>query len=654
MTRLSPMQKSPMKRVQKLKTAIESCVNMSVKNNSNGVKLELRDQIKAATWKFLHDAKELCRKQRNVFMHRTLQNLANDKSIKVCRFDKGNGVAILDAAAYNEKLLSIVNDKSKFSLVNFDINNQNMSSLKRAPWIAKEDSIKYYINTYFKKFLDVTAARKLSPTGTVPGKLYGLAKVHKTGCPLRPVNCMVNTPEYNISKYLDSLIKPIVPSEFSVKSTYDFLDRIRSAAISKSDVMVSFDVVSLFTNVPREHTINKIADGFYDEKLSVIDDGPRANVCKYMKKSAFKSLLHKCTKSHFLFNERVYQQIDGVQMGCPLGPTFANWFLGDIEANIFKDPKAFFPKTYVRYVDDVFAVFRKNSDVELFLNYLNTQHGQLKFTLEKANDDTLPFLDVEVSLAEMGIATKVYRKNTDTETILNYESVAPQSWKTGLFKCLIHRAKNICSNAPSLSYEINYIKKLFSKNGYPDWWLQREEQKMEMGTKRPSEETETKRYAILRLPFFGLCSTRLGRKISKILENEFDVKIRTVFNNYKVGNYFVLKDRLPPLLTPNVVYEFKCAVDSTKSYIGMTTRQLVIRIGEHFNPAKNSAVQDHVAVCQSCVNSNALDRFKVLRSCRSTIETECTEAILIKKHRPYLNKQLASSMGCQFLIKVYK
>ena len=92
-------------------------------------------------------------------------------------------------------------------------------------------------------------------------------------------------------------------------------------------------------------------------------------------------------------------------------------------------------------MDDVFAVFRKNSDVELFLNYLNTQHSQLKFTSEKANDDTLPFLDVEVSLAEMGIATKVYRKNTDTETILNYESVAPQSWKTGLFKCLIHRAK---------------------------------------------------------------------------------------------------------------------------------------------------------------------------------------------------------------------
>ena len=130
--------------------------------------------------------------------------------------------------------------------------------------------------------------------------------------------------------------------------------------------------------------------------------------------------------------------------------------------------------------------------------------------------------------------------------------------------------------------------------------------------------------------------------------------MRTVYNNYKVGNYFALKDRLSPTLTPNVVYEFKCAVDSAVSYIGMTTRQLVVRVSEHFDPTRNSAVQEHVAMCHACSNQNALDRFSILRTCRNTTETECTEAILIKKHRPILNNKLTGSLGCQFTIKVFK
>ena len=639
----------------KIKTAIESCVKKVVGKEAQGVKLEIRDEIKAAMWKFMHDADALCKKPQNVLMHRTLKNLSNENSIKVCRFDKGNGVAILDSKSYCEKLSLIVNDASKFSPVNFDINNQSLSTVTKAPWILKEKSIRYYLNTYFK-FLDETTLWKLSPTGTVPGKLYGLAKVHKTGCPLRPVNCMVNTPEYNISKYLDTLIKPLVPSEFSVKSTYDFLEKIKSTQLAKTDVLVSFDVVSLFTNVPRVHTINRIADGFYDTVRNTIegDEDARSKLCKHMKKSVFKTLLQKCTKSHFLFNKKIYQQVDGVQMGCPLGPTFANWFLGDIEQNIFKTAQPFYPKTYLRYVDDVFAVFKNNSDVELFLDLLNSQHGQLQFTMEKAKGDSLPFLDVEIKLSDLGLDTQVYRKKTDTGTILHYDSVAPQSWKTGLFKCLTHRAKKICNSTTSLSNEICHIKELFWKNGYPRWWLEREEGRSENEDQRTPEESENKRFAILKLPFLGLCSNKPGRKLSKILEGEYDIKIRTVYSNYKVGNYFVLKDRLSPPLTPNVVYEFKCAVDSAVSYIGMTTRQLAVRISEHFDPKKQSAVQDHVAMCRGCSNSNALDRFVILRTCQNSTETECSEAILIKKHLPSLNKQLAVSMGCQFLIKVFK
>ena len=45
-------------------------------------------------------------------------------------------------------------------------------------------------------------------------------------------------------------------------------------------------------------------------------------------------------------------------MGNPLGPTLANWFLGMIEKKIFDQHLSFFPSFYVRYVDDVFAIFQ--------------------------------------------------------------------------------------------------------------------------------------------------------------------------------------------------------------------------------------------------------------------------------------------------------
>lgn len=60
--------------------------------------------------------------------------------------------------------------------------------------------------------VDKTTYKRLLPSGSVPGKLYGLAKVHKVDCPLRPVNCMIVTPEYKMAKFVDDVIKPHAPN----------------------------------------------------------------------------------------------------------------------------------------------------------------------------------------------------------------------------------------------------------------------------------------------------------------------------------------------------------------------------------------------------------------------------------------------------------
>ena len=73
--------------------------------------------------------------------------------------------------------------------------------------------------------------------------------------------------------------------------------------------MISFDVVSLFSNVPLDEAINIIIKTIYDKYEINIP------------KQKMKELFYLCTKNaHFTLNSKTYVQIDGVVMGSTLGP----------------------------------------------------------------------------------------------------------------------------------------------------------------------------------------------------------------------------------------------------------------------------------------------------------------------------------------------
>ena len=112
----------------------------------------------------------------------------------------------------------------------------------------------------------------------------------------------------------------------------------------------------------------------------------------------FKRLLElSVTNSIFLFNNALYKQIDGLGMGLPLSPTFANIFLCYHESIWLQDcPSDFKPVLYRRYVDDTFLLFRDPAHANLFLNYLNSKHQNISFTCEIENNNSLAFLDVNI------------------------------------------------------------------------------------------------------------------------------------------------------------------------------------------------------------------------------------------------------------------
>ena len=103
--------------------------------------------------------------------------------------------------------------------------------------------------------------------------------------------------------------------------------------------------------------------------------------CQYTVKENLKKLLDLATKGMFLYKDKLFQQIDGVSMGSPLGPTIVNFFLAEAETRLLQQQLNSAPKVYFRYVDDIFAIFNKKADSMEFLDRLNSQNKKLQFTM---------------------------------------------------------------------------------------------------------------------------------------------------------------------------------------------------------------------------------------------------------------------------------
>ena len=93
----------------------------------------------------------------------------------------------------------------------------------------------------------------------MPPRIYGLAKIHKQNTPLRPIVSTIGSPTYQLAKYLTKLLPPhLGNTEHFIKDSTHFINKIQEIKLNPEDILVSFDVVSLFTKVPLRDTLNII------------------------------------------------------------------------------------------------------------------------------------------------------------------------------------------------------------------------------------------------------------------------------------------------------------------------------------------------------------------------------------------------------------
>ena len=83
---------------------------------------------------------------------------------------------------YYDKLNNIIKDSKKFKVIKFNIQEDKINVCNSAPWITQERKVIYYCQKYIKNLVSDIEYKKIYPTGSQPGKLYGMAKVHKPNC----------------------------------------------------------------------------------------------------------------------------------------------------------------------------------------------------------------------------------------------------------------------------------------------------------------------------------------------------------------------------------------------------------------------------------------------------------------------------------------
>ena len=213
--------------------------------------------------------------------------------------------------------------------------------------------------------------------------------------------------------------------------------------------MCSFDVSSLFTNVPLDETIEICLD-----KLYALANPPR------LPRLVLKNLLLFATKkSHFVFDGQYYDQIDGVAMGSPLGPVLANIFMCDFEEKwVLKNISQ--PTIWFRYVDDTFTLFKNKTDALSFSHYLNGRHN-IKFTIEFEQNDEIPFLDILLKRnLDSSFSTSIYRKKTFTVLYSKWDSFTPRKYKINLVRTSAYRCIRICSSPRLLQFALDDLKRI--------------------------------------------------------------------------------------------------------------------------------------------------------------------------------------------------
>jgi hypothetical protein len=529
--------------------------------------------------------------------------------------DKGRTTVILDKAEYLDKMKVLLSDTNTYSVLKKDPTNKFKNKLLDMLRKWEKD-----------KAIPRDLYWKIKPQADQVPRAYGLPKVHKANRPLRPIVASMGTITYRVAKYLASVLSPLVgKTNHFILNSEDFTKKIADLSVPPGQVLISYDVSSLFTCIPTQDALSVIKDRL--ENDNTLHERTPLTIDMILQLMSF------CLETtYFQFDNMLYQQCHGAAMGSPISPLVANLYMESFEQKaIATAPTP--PDIWLRYVDDTFVKIREDS-VDEFTEHINNIDPNIKFTHEHPVDGKLAFLDTCVHILDDG-GTKVtiYRKPTHTDQYLGFESHHPLEHKRSVVRTLLHRAKNIVSQDDDKQKEVKHVKAALRANGYKEWVLNIPQRPLPMPSSSRQTSGPTIRRRSIGLPYIQGLSEHLQR----------------VFKNSNIQVYHKPTNTLRQMLVHpkdsielerkcDVIYEIKCpSCEST--YVGETCRSFGQRFKEHCKtegPAKSiTAIGDHINRTGHVMDSKFC---KILDTAEDYYPRKIKEALYIQERSPNMNR----------------
>ena len=551
---------------------------------------------------------------------RALSDLKKNPDIIIKKADKGSSIVVMNKGDYINEGLRQLSDNRYYIETEGDLSKKHHNEVQKL------------LNRFESSGdIDKELLKCLKTNEVKTASFYLLPKIHKVKeagkfPPGRPIISANGCPTERISAFVDENIKGAVPDLKShIKDTTDFIHKIENLNIPNNAILVTFDVVSLYTNIPNDEGIKAVAKSL--RKYPPPHTEPRV-ILQLLKEVLFKN--------NFEFNGKHYLQIGGTAMGTKLAPSYANIFMGNLEEEILSKcrTKPFF---WVRFIDDIFAIWTEGElSLHQFLEFINTQHHSIKFTMEKSTEKVV-FLDTWVQINGNKLEVELYSKPTDTHNYLHFSSYHQSHTKRGGPYGQFLRVRRNCTNDTDYDHHSKIMKNHYIKRGYPSKHVE-DARKQALNKQRkdlldpgrlkdqkhknivplvlthhPSnaqiQEIIMRHWGILQfsdkckkaLPEKPLFTTRRGRNIRDILIKaklnnddgpakalpkckKADCLIcKEVQKSEVVSSISLVTHRTPTQCTCktlNVIYLLTCSV-CQKQYVGETKRAFYIRYKEH-------------------------------------------------------------------------
>ena len=560
---------------------------------------------------------------------RMTKKYLKDNDLLAVPFDKGIGICLMKKDKYHNKMCDIIN-LPQFEKVIKVRKNQKHPLLKEEERIQKT----------LKNLLDENKIGKIlydrmRPTGSQPARLYGLAKVHKKHTPIRPVLSMPGSPYYGVASQIAFWLSSIPECKINA-STKSVCDALHNIQLCEEEELVSFDVSSLYTNVPVKEAIHVCADLLFNGK----------NPYPPVNKETFITLAEIASCDVIMStHDGFYKQIDGLAMGSPPAPHLANGWMSQ-----FDDTIKGTSKLYTRYMDDILRDINCH-EIEPTLTSINNLHPSLKFTMEREENGEIPFLDMKILNTKGKLSSTWYTKPSDTGLMMNYHALAPKRYKRSVVSGCVHRIYRSCSSWKNFHNSIEKAKDMLIKNQYPPSFFEPIIHQTLTKIIQPNPETDNEED-----------DDDSSKTVENDTDNEKTERDKDAFKLFvqyrgKSTEHFAralhhcqapctvimtlrkLKTVMPSLKPPvekdlrsGVVYQITCP-RCQACYVGQTGRHLITRFGEHKN--RKGPVKTHFAQCQVTVDMNNVE---ILASTQKGERYLLTlEALFIRDIKPVLN-----------------